>query len=52
MYIQFMEYLADGNIDLIGVCVSKITLLTFLRNEFGELLTTFCSDKRIDTCVS
>ena len=44
-----MEYLADGNIDLVGVCVSKSRLLTFLGNEFGELLTSFCSDKRIGT---
>ena len=34
---QFMEYLADGNIDLVGVCVSN-----FLGNEFDELLTSFC----------
>ena len=44
MYRQFMEYLADGNIDIVGVCV-----LIFLGNEFGELLTSFCSDKRIGT---
>ena len=35
---QFMEYLADGNIDLVCVCVSN-----FPGNEFGELLTSFCS---------
>ena len=35
---------SDGNIDIVGVCV-----LTFLGNEFGELLTSFCSDKRIGT---
>ena len=34
---QFMEYLADGNIDLVSVCVSN-----FLGNEFNEMLTSFC----------
>ena len=28
-----MDYLADGNIDLVGVCVSKSRLLTFLLSE-------------------
>ena len=49
VYRQFMEYLADGNIDLVEVCVSKSRLLTFLGNEFGELLTSFCSNKRVGT---
>ena len=44
-----MDYLADGNIDLVGGCVSKSRLLTFLGNEFGELLTSFCSNKRVGT---
>ena len=30
-------------------CVSKSKLLTFLGNEFVELLTSFCSDKNIST---
>ena len=29
------------------VCVSKSKLLTFLGNEFGELLSSFCVDKSI-----
>ena len=41
-----LEYLADGNV---GVCVSKSKLLTFLGNEFGELLTSFCSDINVST---
>ena len=41
-----MEYLADGNIDLVGGCTSR---LTFRGNKFGELSTSFCSDERIGT---
>ena len=33
IYRQFMDYLADGSIDLVGVCVSKSRLLTFLLSE-------------------
>ena len=51
MYRQFMEYLADKNIDLVGVRVSKSKLFTFLGNKFDELLTSFCSDKKIGTSV-
>ena len=46
VYRQFKEYRTDGNIDLVEVCVSKSRLLTFVGNEFGELLTSFCSNKR------
>ena len=50
MYRQFMEYLADGNIDLVGVCVSKISMLTSLGNVVGELLTSFCCVKKKIVC--
>ena len=31
------------------MCTSKSRLLTFLGNEFGELLTSFCVDRNIGT---
>ena len=37
-----MYNLGDYDIDFSGA--SKSRLLTFLRNEFGELLTSFCVD--------
>ena len=45
MYRQFMGYLNDYDIDLSKVCTSKSRLLTFLGNEFGELLSSFCVDR-------
>ena len=42
-----MTCLADGNMKLVGDCVSR--LLTFLGNEFVKLSRSFCSDKRIGT---
>ena len=44
-----MDYVTDEDIDLTDVVVSKSRLLTFLGNEFGELLTSFCVDKRVGT---
>ena len=44
-----MDYIADENIDIKDVCVSKSRLLTFLGNEFGNLLTSFCVDERVGT---
>ena len=41
-----MDYIADESVD---ITVSKSMLLTFLGNEFGNLLTSFCVDKRIGT---
>lgn len=49
MYRQFMGYLADYDVDFSAVCTSKSRLLTFLGNEFGELLTFFCVDRSIGT---
>ena len=46
MYKLFMQYLAEYDVDLSGVCV---WLLTFLGNEFGELLTSICVDRNIST---
>ena len=43
MYRRFMKYLADYDVDLSGV--SKSRLVTFLGNEFGELVTSFCVDR-------
>ena len=43
-----MQYLAEND-DLSEVCVSKSRLLTFLGNEFGELLMSFCVDRSIGT---
>ena len=45
MYRLFMQYLAEHDIDISDVCVSRIRLLTFLGSEFGELLTSFCVDR-------
>ena len=42
-----MQYLAEQNVDFSGVCASKSMLLTFLGNEFGELLASFCVDRNI-----
>ena len=49
MYKLFMQYLAERDVDVSGVCVSKSRLLTFLGNEFGELLTSTCVDRSIGT---
>ena len=49
MYKLFMKYLAEYNVDLSDVCVSKSRLLTFQGNEFGELLTSFCVDRSVGT---
>ncbi len=50
MYRQFMQHLGDYDIDDFSeVCTSKSRLLTFLGNEFGELLTSFCIDRNIGT---
>ena len=50
VYRQFTEYLySRWKYDIVEVCVSKSRLLTFLGNEFGELLTSFCSNKRVGT---
>ena len=43
-----MEHLSEY-IDFFEVCTSKSRLLTFLGNEFGELLTSFCADRNIGT---
>ena len=42
MYRHFMDYVAGEDIDLMDVSVSKSRLLTFLENEFGELIAIFC----------
>ena len=52
MYRQFMEHLSEYDIDFSKVCTSKSRLLTFLGNEFGELLTSFCVDRNIGTVLS
>ena len=44
-----MQYLAEHDVDLSGVCVSKSRLLTFLGNEFGELVTSTCADRSMGT---
>ena len=49
MYRQFMQHLSDYDIDFSEVCMSKSRLLTFLGNEFGELLTSFCVDRNVGT---
>ena len=49
MYRQFMQHLSDYDIDFSEVCTSKSRLLTFLGNEFGELLTSFCVDRNVGT---
>ena len=49
MYRLFTEYLSDYDIDCSEVCTSKSRLLTFLGNEFGELLTSFCVNRSIGT---
>ena len=48
MYRLFMQYVSDHDIELSSVCVSKSRLLTFLGNEFGELVTSFCTNKSIE----
>ena len=48
MYRKFMQHLSDYDIDFSEVCMSKSRLLTFLGNEFGELLT-FCVDRNVGT---
>ena len=47
IYRLFMQYVSDHDIELSSVCVSKSRLLTFIGNEFGELLTTLCINKSI-----
>ena len=42
-----MQYLAEHDVDFSDVCVSKSRLLTFLGNEFGELITSFRVDRNI-----
>ena len=49
IYRIFMQYISEYDIDLSGVCVSNSRLLTFLGNEFGELLTSLCVDRSIGT---
>ena len=49
MYKLFMQYLAECDVDIPDVCVPKSRLLTFLGNEFGELLTSTCVDRSIGT---
>lgn len=49
MYRHFLDYIADEDIDTTDICTSKSRLLTFLGNEFGNLLTSFCVDKRVGT---
>ena len=44
-----MEHLSKYDIDFSEVCTSKSRLLTFLGNNFGELLTSFCVDRNIGT---
>ena len=46
MYRQIMQYLAEHDVDLSVVCVSKSRLLTFLGKEVGEL-SSCCVDKSI-----
>ena len=46
IYELFMQYLAEHDVDLSGVCVSKSWLLTFLGNELGELVSSTCADDR------
>ena len=45
LYRLFIKYISDYDIDCSEVCTSR--LLTFLGNEFGELLTFFCVDRSI-----
>ena len=47
MYKLFMQYLAEHDADFSDVCVSNSTLLTFLGNEFSELITSFCVNRNI-----
>ena len=44
-----MNYIADEDINITDISVSKSRLVTFLRNEFGNLLTSFCVDKKTGT---
>ena len=46
MYRLFMQYLAEHDINLFDVFVSRSRLLTFVGCEFGRLLTLFCVDRR------
>ena len=46
IYKLFMQYLAEHDVDLSGVCVSKSRLLTFLGNE---LVTSTCADRSMGT---
>ena len=48
MYRHFMDCITDVCVDIdIDVCVSKSRLLTFLGNRFGNLVTSFCVDKKV-----
>ena len=38
-------------ISIFLVCVSKSRLLTFLGNEFGELVTYTCGDRSMSTVL-
>ena len=50
LYNIFLSYLpAKEFIDIADVCISKSRLLTFVGNEFGMLLDSFCSNKKIGT---
>ena len=49
MYRHFMDDVADEDVDITDVCVSKSKLLTFLGNEFGNLVSSFCVDKKVGT---
>ena len=46
---MYNHCVADEDIDITDVRVSKSRLLTFLGNEFGKLLTSFYIDKRVGT---
>ena len=47
-YKMFVGHLnQDPVANLTDVCTTKCRLLTYLGHEFGELLSSFCVDKKI-----
>ena len=49
MYRTFLDYLPETLRVSDVICTSKSRLLTFLGNEFGQLLSSFCHHKRTGT---
>ena len=47
VYQIFLSYLPEKSFP--DICISKSKLLTYLGNEFGELISSFCANRKVGT---